>query len=261
MQPPLRRMLHGAINLDPASRHARWQADRPRAGNQMKPELATVADLLAAQYPALAALDAKMRDAVLLQHAQNLELPAGTVLFDEGLPCRGFPLVLDGEICVTRGSPQGRSLELYRVTAGEVCVVSTACLFGQRTMVAHGVTTRPTRLVVLSPPGFDAWCTHEAFRRYVFGIFAERLADLMALVEAVAFQRLDQRLAAALLGHGAVVQASHQALADQLGTVREIVTRLLRQFERAGWIRVTRERTELLDAVALRKLAAERSPP
>lgn len=58
-----------------------------------------------------------------------------------------------------------------------------------------------------------------------------------------------------LLGHGPVVHASHQALADQLGTVREIVTRLLKQFERAGWIRVTRERTELLDAAALRHLA------
>lgn len=227
----------------------------------MKPELASLASALVAQYPALAALDEATRDAVLQQHAQTLEVAAGTVLFDEGTPCRGFPLVLDGEIRVARGSPQGRSLELYRVSAGELCVVSTSCLFGHRTMVAHGVTARATRLVVLSPPGFDACCAHEPFRRFVFGIFAERLADLMALVEAVAFQRLDQRLAATLLGHGQVVHTSHQALADQLGTVREIVTRLLRQFERAGWIRVTRERTELLDASALRKLAADRGPP
>ena len=74
--------------------------------------------------------------------------------------------------------------------------------------------------------------------------------------EAVAFQRLDQRLAGTLLGHGTVVASSHQALADELGTVREIVTRLLKRFERAGWLRLGRERIELLDAAALRQLAS-----
>ena len=79
---------------------------------------------------------------------------------------------------------------------------------------------------------------------------------VMALAEAVAFQRLDQRLATALLGRGAIVNATHQALADELGTVREIVTRLLRRFERAGWIALARERIELIDPAALRQLAA-----
>ncbi len=223
----------------------------------MTPDIATLVSALGAQYPAVAALPPATRDKVLMHDAQAIDAPAGTVLFDEGAPCRGFPLVLDGEIRVARGSPQGRSLELYRVSAGELCVVSTSCVFGRHAMVAHGITARQTRLVVLSPPGFDAWCTHEPFRRFVFGVFAERLADLMALVEAVAFQRLDQRLATALLGHGAVVHASHQALADQLGTVREIVTRLLKQFERAGWVRLARERIDLLDAAALRRLGTD----
>jgi hypothetical protein len=92
---------------------------------------------------------------------------------------------------------------------------------------AHGHTTEATDLVLLSPAGFARWTAFEPFRRFVFGIFADRLADLMALAEAVAFQRLDQRLAHTLLGHGAVVHATHQMLADELGTVREIVTRLL----------------------------------
>jgi CRP/FNR family transcriptional regulator len=227
----------------------------------MTQDVAGLAGALAAQYPAIASLGPAVRDPVLRHDARAIDAPAGAVLFDEGAPCQGFPLVLDGEIRVARGSPQGRSLELYRVTAGEMCVVSTSCLLGGRMLFAQGVTACPTRLVVLSPRGFDAWCTHDGFRRFVFSVFAERLADLMSLVEAVAFQRLDQRLAATLLGHGQVVHASHQALADQLGTVREIVTRLLTRFERAGWIRVTRERTELLDTAALKRLAADRSPP
>jgi CRP/FNR family transcriptional regulator len=225
----------------------------------MTPDLATLSSALGAQYPSVAALDPATRDKVLMHDALTIDAPAGTVLFDEGAPCRGFPLVLDGEIRVARGSPQGRSLELYRVSPGELCVVSTSCVFGRHAMVAHGIAARPTRLVVLSPPGFDAWCAQESFRRFVFGVFAERLADLMALVEAVAFQRLDQRLATALLGHGVVVHASHQALADQLGTVREIVTRLLKQFERSGWVRLARERIELVDAAALRRVAADRA--
>lgn len=210
-------------------------------------------------YPALAELPPALRDDALQRQATWLAVPAGATLFEEQSPCRGFPMVLAGEVRVARGTPQGRSLELYRVGPGELCVVSASCLFGQHLLSAHGATTVPTRLAVLSPVAFDTCCAHEPFRRYVFGVFADRLADLMALAEAVAFQRLDQRLASALLGHGEVLHASHQALADELGTVREMVTRLLRRFERAGWLALGRERIELRDAAALRRLAAGES--
>lgn len=220
-----------------------------------------LAALLGATYPALASMPADLRDPVLAGHAQAFDVPAGTTLFDEGSPCRGFPLVLSGEVRVARGSAQGRALELYRVTPGEVCVVSASCLFGHRAMAAHGTTAAPTQLLLLDPAGFERWCAHAPFRSFVFGVFAERLADLMTLVEAVAFQRLDRRLADALLGHGSVVHATHQTLADELGTVREIVTRLLRRFERAGWLRLARERIDILDAGALRAVAQGTAPP
>ena len=181
-----------------------------------------------------------------------MQLPAAQPLFDEGQPCMGFPMVLAGEVRVARGDPQGRSLELYRVGPGELCVASTSCLFGQSMLVAHGHTVGPTELALLSPAGFDAWTAVAPFRRFVFGLFADRLADLMALAEAVAFQRLGS----ALLGHGAVVHGTQQALADELGTAREIVTRLLKRFERQGWVRTGRERVDILDAAALRALAA-----
>jgi CRP/FNR family transcriptional regulator len=128
-------------------------------------------------------------------------------------------------------------------------------------LAAHGVTTQATELVVLSPQAFDRWAEVDGFRRFVFGIFADRLADLMALAEAVAFQRLDQRLAGALLGRGNVVLGTHQALADELGTVREIVTRLLKRFERAGWVSTGRERVEIHNPAALRALAAGLTEP
>jgi CRP/FNR family transcriptional regulator, anaerobic regulatory protein len=215
---------------------------------------------LHALYPALDAVPAAERDSVLARETQSMTVPAGTVLFDEGAPCRGFPMVLTGHVRVARGSPGGRTLELYRVGPGEICVVSTSCLFGQATLPAHGQASEMTELVVLSRMGFDRLTQHEPFRRLVFGVFAERLADLMSLAEALAFQRLDQRLAHALLGHGHVVTLTHQALADELGTVREIVTRLLKRFENEGWVALARERIELTDAHALRKVAGGQAP-
>ena len=187
-----------------------------------------------------------------------LRVDAGATLFDEGAPCQGFPLVLEGEVRVARGAPQGRSLELYRVVPGEVCLVSASCLFGEAPLAAHGSTTAPTELLLVPPAMFMRWAAHEPFRRWVFAIFATRLGDLIALAEAVAFQRLDQRLAGALLGHGQVLHTTHQQLADELGTVREIVTRLLKRFETEGWVELARERIELKDPAALRQVASGR---
>ena len=206
-------------------------------------------------YPCLSELHADEAEAVLQTEVQWFQVPAGALLFHEGAPCQGFPMVLSGSVRVARGSPDGRSLELYRVTPGEICVVSTSCLFGQGSLSAHGHAAEATELALLSRAGFERCAALPEFRRYVFGVFADRLADLMALVEAVAFRRLDERLAQLLLQRGPLVIATHQALADELGTVREIVTRLLRRFERDGWVRLGRERIELQDRAALAALA------
>ena len=187
--------------------------------------------------------------------ALPMQVPAGTVLFTENTPCQGFPLVLDGEIKVSRSSGDGRSLELYRVVPGELCLVSSACLFRTQPLSAHGVTTRASTLLLIPPDVFGRWLETPAFRNEVLGLFAERMADLTVLIDAVAFQRLDQRLAAALLGRGPDLALTHQALADELGTVREIVSRLLRRFEREGWVRLSRERIHICDSAALRAMA------
>ncbi len=225
------------------------------------PAMNPLTQRLIALYPVLATLAPGDRDEVLSAQAQSARVERGTLLFEEHQPCRGFPMVLSGCVRVARGSAGGRSLELYRVTPGELCVVSTSCLFGRHALTAHGQASEPTELLLLSPAGFDRWCTHEPFRRFVFGVFADRLADLMALAEAVAFQRLDQRLAQALLTRGNQIRITHQALADELGTVREMVTRLLKRFETSGWVDLHRERIDLLDVAALGALAAGATPP
>jgi len=181
---------------------------------------------------------------------------AGTTLFQENYPCQGFPLILTGEVRVARASPTGRELELYRVQSGEMCLVSSASLFAGQPLTARGTTTAPTRFVLMPATLFQRALAHTAFRDFVLGLFAARMADLTSLIDAVAFQRLDRRLAGALLGHGTQLHTTHQALADELGTVREIVTRLLRRFEREGWVSLSRECITLHNSAALRTLAA-----
>ncbi|MBA4261666.1 MAG: transcriptional regulator [Comamonadaceae bacterium] len=209
-----------------------------------------VAPELLTLYPALAALPA------LLLKLTPMRVPTGTRLFRENDPCQGFPLVLSGEVRVSRGAANGRELELYRVTPGEMCLVSSAGLFANQPLAARGVTTCDTTLCLLSPPDFHAALADSGFRGYVLGLFAIRMADLTGLIEAIAFQKLDSRLASALLGHGHTLKTTHQALADELGTVREIVSRLLHRFERDGLVELSRESITILDSAGLRAVAA-----
>ena len=205
-------------------------------------------------YPALAEVRPALAE--LGEAGEPFSVPSGVVLFDENQPCLGFPLVLEGEIKVSRHSGDGRSLELYRVVPGELCLVSSACLFRNQPLSAQGVTTRASRLLLIPPPVFAVWLESPVFRNEVLGLFAERMADLAGLIDAVAFHRLDQRLAAALLGRGQILNLTHQTLADELGTVREIISRLLRRFEREGWVELAREAIHIRDSKALRAVAA-----
>ena len=205
-------------------------------------------------YPSLAKVEPPLAE---LPHACGPhQVSAGTVLFAAHALCQGFPLVLDGEVKVVQQSADGRSLELYRVTPGELCLVSSACLFRQQPLTATGIASRETRLLLIPAKIFECWLTQTEFRANVLGLFAQRMTDLTTLVDAVAFQKLDQRLAKALLTHGSELLVTHQALADQLGTVREVITRLLRRFEQERLVNLSREHIHILDSAALQRLAA-----
>lgn len=201
-------------------------------------------------YPALEVVQA------LLAPLPVMTVPATTLLFRELDPCQGFPLLLDGEVRVCRAASSGRELELYRVLPGEMCLVSSAGLFAGEPLTARGIATMPTTLVLLPPHAFRSALADPAFRDFVLGLFASRMAELTGLIEAIAFQRLDSRLAASLLGHGTQRRTTHQALADELGTVREIITRLLHRFEREGMVELSRECITIKNSAGLRALVA-----
>lgn len=214
-------------------------------------------ELLLRRFPVFAQLPERRLEEVLTQ-AQLLRVPAGGVLFDAGQPCRGFPLVLEGSVRVAMGSASGREILLYRVAAGQACILSGGCLLGHSDYSARGVAEEDVTLLSLPPDLFQALMVEfEPFRRFVFGMYGERLAEVMQLVDEVAFRKLDQRLAQLLVQRGPVLEVTQQKLADELGSVREIVSRLLRSFESRGWVKLERERVTVRDACALSKLGAE----
>jgi len=193
----------------------------------------------------------------MLDSVHWAHVPAGQLLFDDHQACEGFPFVIEGSVRVVKCAPNGRELPLYRVNAGETCIISSSCLLGKEDYNARGVTERDTDLMLLPRTVFEALLAEPVFRDFVFHLFAERIADLMRLIEEVAFQRLDQRLAAVLLGKGRVLHVTHQQLADELGSVREFVSRLLKGFSDQGLVKLSREQIEIIDPVGLRGIASD----
>lgn len=208
-------------------------------------------------YPALNGLPSERLDA-LLRPAAIMQLPAGTQVFAEHQPCQGFPLLLEGSIKVCKLAASGRELMLYRVNPGGSCIISSSCLLGKSDYNARGIAETPLTLLALPVAAFsELMFAHPPFRDFVFHLFAERIGELMQLVEEVAFARLDQRLARLLLARpGDLLSTTHQQLADELGSVREIVSRLLKGFAAQGLVSLGREQITLIDRPGLQRIAS-----
>lgn len=188
--------------------------------------------------------------------------PVGTVLFREGEPCDNFLLLLQGRIRVQKVSAAGREIVLYRVESGESCILTTSCLMAGEAYSAEGVAETEVRAAIVGDALFhDILGRSTVFRRFVFGACGQRLAGLLCLLQEVAFGRIDVRLSQILLdmseGDG-VVHTTHQALAVELGSAREVISRQLKDFERKGWVRLGRGAVAVLDPHALEALGDPR---
>lgn len=226
-------------------------ATETTAGLTVNPE--KILDL----YPPLASLPGDRLDALLRPQAV-MQVPAGTMIFAEHQPCQGFPLLLEGSIKVVKQTASGRELMLYRVAPGGSCIITSSCLLGHSDYNARGIAESPLSLLLMPAPVFaQLMLDHAPFRDFVFHLFAERIGELMQLVEEVAFARLDQRLAKLLVARNdATLNITHQQLADELGSVREIVSRLLKGFAAQGLVSLGREQLTITDRARLQEIAA-----
>ena len=207
------------------------------------------------RFPVFAEMPADKRRYLLDKMVLRRER-AGTVMFDAAQPCTGFPLLLEGTVRVLKVAPNGREILLYRVGPGEGCILSGGCLLGHSEYSARGIAEDDVTLLIMPPVEFGTLIVEfEPFRAFVFGMYGARLAEVMELVEEVAFRKLDSRLAQLLIHRGPIILDTQQRLADELGSVREVVSRVLRSFEDRGWLKIERERLTLLDLKALLSLA------
>ena len=190
-------------------------------------------------------------------NSQSVNLKAGQPVFAPGSPCTNYLVVRAGSVRVATMTENGREVVLYRVGPGEACVLTTSCLLEGKDYDAYGFAETDVEAVAIAKPAFDSLLARSAaFRSFVFGQFGERLKELIALVQEVAERQVDRRLARFLAerGAGGPVLMTHQAIAAELGTAREVVSRLLKDFASRGLVTLERGRVEVADAGALAKL-------
>jgi len=193
----------------------------------------------------------------LIASAQTATVPTGTFAFHKGDPCKNFILVLEGQVRVQLSSEGGREVVLYRVIPGATCALTTSCLIGQEEYPAEAIVEEDITAMMFPDHEFrQALLDSEHFRQFVFQGFSRRLCAIVTRMEQVALKTIDERLAAQLLkgDDNSVSNITHQVLAAEIGTAREVVSRKLKRFESDGLIRSSRGRVEIVDRENLQAL-------
>jgi CRP/FNR family transcriptional regulator len=214
-------------------------------------------------FPALRGLEPPHLEA-LVAAVRFKELKAGQVAYQPGWACPDYVMCMDGLTRVFKRSESGREILLYRVSNAETCVLTTSCLLAQETFPAESVAERDTLLAAIPASVFHAMMKESAaFQRFVFENYGLLLSSLITLVDEVTFSSLDLRLARHLLREADAAQSintTHQQLALDLGSVREVISRHLREWERMGWLEVARGSIRLTDRDALARYCQGERP-
>ncbi len=196
----------------------------------------------------------------LLDRLSSMDVPKGTVLFRPGETVKGFVIVLSGRVEVFLTGPTGRDILLYSVEPGQSCVQSTLGLLGGEDYSGEASTATEARVVLVPRDMFLRLIDNDpGFRGFVFEAFAQRLQSMMHLLERVAFQRIECRLAQALLARAEedCVNATHAELAALIGSAREVVSRRLDALARRGIVELERGTVRILDTETLRHLGED----
>ena len=210
------------------------------------------------RFPGLSRLEPPIKK-LLSSRSVIVNVPNGTTLFGPGNSPENMLFLLVGTVRVQQVSETGHEIVLYRIHAGQSCVLTTACLLAYEDYAADGIAETTVQAAAVPRDVFDDLVAQsKSFRDFVFAAFSKRITDLFRMIDEVAFQRLDVRLAdklVSLAGDESIVKTTHQKLSVELGTAREVVSRQLQEFQRRGWIEQSRGSVNLLDMTQLKKLA------
>ncbi len=198
----------------------------------------------------------------MLAAAVERKLAPANVLYCEGDRCEHVALVGWGSVRVFKTDGSGNEITLYHVQDGQPCLVNLLSIFLARPAMANAVVEVSTDAVVIPAAPFRRWIEREPLMRsFIFEVMGQRLIDVMVLVEELAFHKTDHRLARFILERFSnngrplrILETTHDELARELGTAREVVSRLLKELERRGAIAIARGHIELLDERVLNRL-------
>ena len=215
-------------------------------------------ETVAGQFDFLQRADAtaarEFKQAVAFAH-----LPSGKRLFSEGDGAQALALVVSGTVRVFKTGRTGREITLYRIGPGETCILSVNAIVTQQPLPAAATVEDEVQAVTIAAPVLRDWVhRHELWRQFVFELISQRLMKVLTLVDDVVFSRMDTRIATLLLARSRVqnpLRITHQEIAAELGTSREVISRILEDLAGAGMVRSTRGKIEILDAAPLEILA------
>lgn len=188
----------------------------------------------------------------LTQYGTSKTFEADHVLLDEDSYIRFIPLVQSGIVKVSQLDEQGREMLLYYISPGETCIMSfLGAVCNERSKI-RAVVVEQAEIILLPLDKAMTWVrTRPDWLDYIFSLYNKRFEELLAVVNAIAFQKMDERLwdllqKKAQTLHTQELTVTHQQLAEELGTAREVVSRLLKQLERQNRILLSRNRINLL---------------
>ncbi|TXM79389.1 Crp/Fnr family transcriptional regulator [Methylobacterium sp. WL69] len=182
-------------------------------------------------------------------------LEAGAVAYELQGACANYLMCIDGRTRVFRMSEGGREMLIYKVGAGGTCVLTTQCLLSGDGFPAQSVAEARTELAALPADTFRQLMREsDEFRNFVLDDYTKLLSGMFDLVEEVAFAPLEQRLARRLLVEAdaeGIVWKTHQQLASDVGSVREVISRLLGEWADGGLVEVRRGQVQVIDRAGL----------
>ncbi|MAC47479.1 Crp/Fnr family transcriptional regulator [Oceanospirillum beijerinckii] len=191
----------------------------------------------------------------LVEHYPQVTLPAQHQVFSQGQVCENYIVVTAGKVKVFARSEDGREIVLYRIQPGEVCVLTTSCLMGNARYSAEGITETEVTAHIISQAEFNKLlASSEEFRQFVFHNFGHRLSDLMLQIEQIAFDSIEKRICQFICQHkdqNNTLNTTHQAIAEEIGSAREVVSRCLKKLEKQGVVELHRGSIKLLQPEAL----------
>jgi CRP/FNR family transcriptional regulator len=192
----------------------------------------------------------------LQQSAFFARIPAGRDVFLEGDRVDAIALLISGVVRVYKIGETGREITLYRFGSGQSCILTANAILSQKTFPAVATVEKEAEAVMIPADTFRLWVSRYAlWREFVFDMLSQRLSSVMAIVDEVAFRRMDARVASFLLDRSRrqnPTQITHQEIAAELGSSREVISRLLEDFAERGLIRASRGQIEVLDEAGLK---------